>query len=799
MKRVATLTTTLLAGLGLSAQTARVQVIHNCADLAAAAVDVYLDETLLIDDFAFRTASPFIDAPAGVPFTVAIALPNSTSASEAIYTEEFTLTDGETYVIVASGTVSPTGYSPATPFSLAVYPMGRETSAGGAMMTDVLVYHGSTDAPVVDVYESAVVNTTVVDDIAYGSFDGYLELPTLDFTLQVRTADNSTVVAAYAAPLETLGLGGSALVAVASGFLDPSMNSNGPAFGIWVALPSGGDLVELPAVATGTARVQVIHNCADLAAASVDVYLDEALLIDDFAFRTASPFIDAPAGVPFTVGIALPNSTSASEAIYTEEFTLMNGGSYVIVASGTVSPTGYSPATPFSLAVFPMGREAAEGGAMMTDVLVYHGSTDAPVVDVYESAVVNTTVVDDIAYGSFDGYLELPTLDFTLQVRDANNSTIVAAYAAPLETLGLGGSALVAVASGFLDPTMNSNGPAFGIWVALPSGGDLVELPAVAIPTARVQVIHNSADLAAAEVDVWLNNTLLLDDFAFRTASPFVDAQAGVPFDVSIALPTSTDTTGALARFTYELEEGGTYILVANGIVSGSGYSPVQPFDIYVQADAREQSTDPGNVDVLVFHGSTDAPVVDVEETVVPAGTILDDIAYGEFAGYLELLESDYGLTITANGTPVAAYQAPLASLGLAGNAITVLASGFLDPSMNSNGAAFGLYVALPSGGDLVPLPITTGVSENGSIRVSSIFPNPTLDAVQLQLDVLEAGRTAITVVDAQGREVRSLEPGILGVGSNRYVIDLQDLDAGTYWLRVLRDDANLALPIVKQ
>ncbi|HPF90931.1 MAG TPA: DUF4397 domain-containing protein, partial [Flavobacteriales bacterium] len=157
MKRFATLSTTLLLVSGLSAQTARVQVIHNCADLAAASVDVYLDETLFIDDFAFRTASPFIDAPAGVSFTVGIALPNSTSASEAIYTEDFTLADGETYVIVASGTVSPTGYSPATPFSLAVYPMGREASAGGAMMTDVLVYHGSTDAPVVDVYESAVV------------------------------------------------------------------------------------------------------------------------------------------------------------------------------------------------------------------------------------------------------------------------------------------------------------------------------------------------------------------------------------------------------------------------------------------------------------------------------------------------------------------------------------------------------------------------------------------------------------------------------------------------------------------
>ncbi|MBK6775580.1 MAG: DUF4397 domain-containing protein [Flavobacteriales bacterium] len=41
-------------------------------------------------------------------------------------------------------------------------------------------------------------------------------------------------------------------------------------------------------------------------------------------------------------------------------------------------------------------------------------------------------------------------------------------------------------------------------------------------------MIHNSADLAATQVDVWLDNTLLLDNFALRTASPFIDAPAGV-------------------------------------------------------------------------------------------------------------------------------------------------------------------------------------------------------------------------------------------------------------------------------
>ena len=76
-----------------------------------------------------------------------------------------------------------------------------------------------------------------------------MELPTADYTLQINTADGSTGVVAYAAPLATLGLDGAAFVAVASGFLDPTQNSDGPAFGVFVALPTGGAMIPLPTVA----------------------------------------------------------------------------------------------------------------------------------------------------------------------------------------------------------------------------------------------------------------------------------------------------------------------------------------------------------------------------------------------------------------------------------------------------------------------------------------------------------------------------------------------------------------------
>lgn len=233
-----------------SGPSARVQVIHNSADAAASEVDVYLDGVLTLDNFTFRTASPFIDVPAGTPISVAVAPSNSTSVGDAIATFPYTLTEDETYVLVADGIVSPTGYTPSSAttagFDIKVYGMGREASSASGN-TDLLVHHGSTDAPTVDVNEESGPSI-LVNDISYGEFDpnGYLELPTADYTINISTADGVTVVASYDAPLATLNLNDAAAVVVASGFLDPSVNSNGPAFGLWVALPSGGALVELP-------------------------------------------------------------------------------------------------------------------------------------------------------------------------------------------------------------------------------------------------------------------------------------------------------------------------------------------------------------------------------------------------------------------------------------------------------------------------------------------------------------------------------------------------------------------------
>ncbi|GHC58054.1 DUF4397 domain-containing protein [Ulvibacter litoralis] len=313
--------------------------------------------------------------------------------------------------------------------------------------------------------------------------------------------------------------------------------------------------------------------------------------------------------------------------------------------------------------------------------------------------------------------------------------------------------------------------------------------------TARVQVIHNSADALASEVDVYVNSDLAIDDFAFRTATPFIDLPAGVSIDLSIAPSSSTDVGDAVLTVPVTLAENETYVVVADGIISPTGYNPSPAASLQVYAMGREMASNGSNTDVLVHHGATDAPTVDVVESGVGAGVIVDDISYSEFQGYLELPTADYVLQIQdASGTVgVAAYGAPLSTLALEGQALVVLASGFLDPSQNSNGPEFGLWVALASGGALIPLPPATLGVEDQTLSQLSVYPNPTADRLTLFGEI--EGDYSVSIIDVNGRVL--LENKISD--ANRK-IRTSNLDSGIYLLTITSDaNASKTIRFVKQ
>lgn len=232
-----------------SSSTARVQVIHNSADVLADPVDVYINGTLALDNFAFRAATPFIDLPAGVTLNIGVAPGNSTSVNDTLKNFPVVLSAGEKYVVFANGVLNPSLYAAnpdgrSTAFTLFVKPQARETAVGSGV--DIFVLHGSTDAPTVDVKAREAGNLVLVNDAAYGDITPYFTVPAGDYTLDLYLADGTTLVGSFIAPLS--GLNGSSLAVFASGFLSPAGNQNGAAFGLFAALANGTVVQLVPGV-----------------------------------------------------------------------------------------------------------------------------------------------------------------------------------------------------------------------------------------------------------------------------------------------------------------------------------------------------------------------------------------------------------------------------------------------------------------------------------------------------------------------------------------------------------------------
>jgi hypothetical protein len=720
--------------------------------------------------------------------------PGNSTGPESIITDfDVTLEEGNRYVVVANGVLSPGSFDPnpdGIDIEFDLFVKDRIKTGSWPWLVRVVGFHGATDAPAVDIIAKRWERRSwVANDLEYGEFTRYRYLLPRRYVLDVTPAgDNSTVVASFDADLT--GLGGGAGVVFASGFLNASQ---GPAFGLFLALPDG-TVVELPAQ-TQTAKLQVIHNAADPGAAVVDVYLDgnDTPLLNDFAFRDATAFVELPAGVNLNIGVAPGTSSGPGEIEADFDIVLEAGKKYVAMANGVLSPGGFDPnpeGIDIGFNLFTTDKARESGGDRRVDLIAFHGATDAPTVDVRIHGPNHIwTLYNDLSYGEFSSYRQVLPMSYKLEVTPGNdNDVVVAAYEADLT--GLAGGAAVVFASGFLN---DAQGPAFGLFVALPDG-TVIELPPVGA-SARLQVIHNAADPDAEVVDVYVNDVLFLNDFAFRTATPYVDVPAGVTLNIGIAPGDSEGPQNIIYDVDVELTPNERYVAIASGLLSTDGFDENPEgreiaFGLFPRGGMREY-VHFGLVKALVFHGATDAPAVDV----IARGSwfdwkIVDDAAYGDFSGYATFLPREYELDVTLagdNSAVVATYVADLR--GASSKGVTVFASGFLN---DAQGPAFGLFAALPDG-TVLELPTEGAMAREASgleeethkFELLQNAPNPFNPVTTISFSLPERQDVRVTVYNPAGQVVGTLVNEPRDAGVHNVMFDADGLASGVYFYRI--------------
>jgi len=236
-QRLAVLLVALLLWGGLAtapifAQTAQLQLIHNAAGFGD--VDIYVldsngNQEAKLDDVPFRGALVF-DVPAEQDLTVTVNGSGSSGSGDAQVASvpSVNLTQDSFNQAFAVG-------ENASDFEVLLKPGQSTTTSSGTV--GLLVGHQSPDAGAVDVLTRGIL---AVDGFSYKDFapsasDTYVPVPADNYIIRVGPDDNSSFVGSFSAPLQDLGLGGSTLTVLASGFLNPP-SSGDPPLGV-IAVP----------------------------------------------------------------------------------------------------------------------------------------------------------------------------------------------------------------------------------------------------------------------------------------------------------------------------------------------------------------------------------------------------------------------------------------------------------------------------------------------------------------------------------------------------------------------------------
>ncbi|HLP49336.1 MAG TPA: T9SS type A sorting domain-containing protein [Chitinophagales bacterium] len=765
-----------------------VQIIHNSPDPLVANVDLWIDggfgQQLLESNFAYLEATTYRNINSSSFFKVYLKTPGSSANDVAIDSiTTATLTTGY-YQLIISG-VKGTGYAAnpnGRPTGLQLGRLdGSRTTGTAAPLVDVIAFHGVTDAPGIDVRVRSG-GPLLVNNLKFGDYaPSYLQVPATWYQLEVIVEDSSAVVNTWIANVSALA--GQAATVFASGFLTPSANNNGPGIGLYAALANG---TVIPLPVRKTANVQLIHNAADPALDTINVYVNTALGFPKLPFRGATPFIPITADFPIQLGIVSKTGTSWADTVKTWTFFFEPDSNYVAMATGVVNPANFA-ANPDAVAtnldiVVKQGAVIANGSGTNVSFNFANGVTDVYGLDARIRSN-GPLLFNNVAFKDAESYLQAPAYYYAWELLKQDSSlAVINAWILNLSSYA--GSGIYIFSSGFLTPSANGNGPALDLFGALPSG------QVIAFPrrqTASVQFIHNCADPIADTMDVYINGAKYFGDFVYRNASPVLGIMtANFPIDIAMAPNGSTSVNDTFWHEVRFFSPGQVYIGVAQGNVgNGMAANPDavdNSFNLYIQNPGQISAGVNTNFDYYFIHGAPDAQSVDIK--TMGGNVLFNDVSYGEQTDYEATVPSNSVLQVQdiTGATTFASYEANF--VNRAGQAGVLLASGYLNPSANNNGAPFGLYLVTAGGGPFVALPLYNSITDLNSEIGLTMYPNPTTGTLFINFTMQNAERVTIEITDINGKVVKSVLNETVS-GNQNIAVDMNDVSNGMYFARV--------------
>ena len=295
--------------------------------------------------------------------------------------------------------------------------------------------------------------------------------------------------------------------------------------------------------------------------------------------------------------------------------------------------------------------------------------------------------------------------------------------------------------------------------------------PPAATPMANVQLIHN---IVGATVDVYVDDVLVADNFAFQTATPLSTQIAAGQHMVHVTPATAPDNSTPIASIPVVLAADGMYTVVANGDLTN--------FNFAMLSNTRSESVADGKVEFRIVHGAASLGEVDLR-SLTETGRWANNLSFNEATGYRRVNAALHNVELLDGHTQIDVFEL---DLGDYINQTLVLA---LSGTGTSSAQGLTLMGVATDGSVFFPQVVTSAETEElpSEFALQGNYPNPFNPSTQIQFDLPSTADVEIQVIDLLGRMVLSLPSQSVEAGANRTVeLDGSSLASGTYLYRLI-------------
>jgi len=365
------------------------------------------------------------------------------------------------------------------------------------------------------------------------------------------------------------------------------------------------------------ASIRFVHASPD--APAVDVIVDGAPVAENLAFGTSTEYLPFPSG-EHQVQV-VPTGSGAESAVLDEKVDLDSGGAYIFAAAGLLNDI---QAKTYQVDLDDLDDNQGR-------VRLIHLSPDAGDVDLYVTG--GDKWFDKVDFPNASDFKGVDAGSYDLEVRAHDSDTVALTLSGFEVQQGRAYDVIV------LGQASDNSLTALTLETRVsPSCGDV--LGNGTDSDACVRVLHTS--IGAPAIDVYVNDSLVIQNLAFGSATEFAPLPSGKDRNIKI-VPTGSPLDAAIVDTKVDLDAGQAYDVIA--------FNRVDDID----AKAVDVDLDPvpgGQARVRVIHEAPDSPDVDVVITDGP--TLFEGVGSGDTTDYTIVDAGSYDLQLKDGDNVVA-------------------------------------------------------------------------------------------------------------------------------------------------